>query len=125
VLTEAAWREMVKHCRLLCRSRQAARRCTETTRLCRLAPSLGGPETLLSHPASTTHRQYDAEALAAAGIGEGMVRVSVGLEDPADLIDDLDAAFQCVFDSPYVDADCFRESHPVVDPAATLLSQLL
>src|SRR5919201_390226 len=52
-------------------------------------PSLGGPETLVSHPASTTHRQLDRDALAAAGIGEGMVRVSVGLEDGADLADDF------------------------------------
>ena len=45
---------------------------------------LGSVETLVSHPASTTHRQFAPDALAAAGIGEGMVRVSVGLEDGAD-----------------------------------------
>src|SRR5919201_1159609 len=69
--------------------RAAGRRFIEATRLARLAPSLGGPETLVSHPASTTHRQLDAAALAAAGIGEGMVRVSAGLEDGADLADDF------------------------------------
>ena len=44
------------------------------------------------HPASTTHSRMDAAALAASGISEGLVRLSVGLEDPADLIDDLSKA---------------------------------
>jgi methionine-gamma-lyase len=74
--------------------RAAGRRFTETTRLALLAPSLGGAETLVSHPASTTHRQLDAAALAAAGIGEGMVRVSVGLEDADDLIEDFTNALE-------------------------------
>jgi cystathionine beta-lyase/cystathionine gamma-synthase len=74
--------------------RAAGRRFTEATRVALLAPSLGGPETLVSHPASTTHRQLDADALAAAGIGEGMVRVSVGLEDADDLIEDFTNALE-------------------------------
>jgi O-acetylhomoserine/O-acetylserine sulfhydrylase-like pyridoxal-dependent enzyme len=74
--------------------REAGRRFIEATRLALLAPSLGAPETLVSHPASTTHRQLDADALAAAGIGEGMVRVSVGLEDGADLADDFRQALE-------------------------------
>ncbi len=74
--------------------RQAGRRFIEATRVARLAASLGGVETLVSHPASTTHHQLDAEALATAGIGEGMVRMSVGLEDAADLLEDLTAALE-------------------------------
>jgi cystathionine beta-lyase/cystathionine gamma-synthase len=74
--------------------RAAGRRFTEATRLALLAPSLGGTETLVSHPASTTHRQLDTAALAAAGIGEGMVRVSVGLEDADDLIEDFTNALE-------------------------------
>src|SRR6266545_3517887 len=74
--------------------RAAGRRFIEATRLALLAPSLGGPETLVSHPASTTHRQLDAAALAAAGIGEGMVRVSCGLEDADDLIADFTDALE-------------------------------
>jgi len=74
--------------------REAGRRFIEATRVARLAASLGGVETLLAHPASTTHRQLDAEALAAAGIGEGMVRMSVGLEDAADLLEDLTSALE-------------------------------
>jgi cystathionine beta-lyase/cystathionine gamma-synthase len=54
-------------------------------RLAAMAPSLGGTETLVLHPASTSHRQMDAAGLKAAGISEGTVRVSVGLEHPDDL----------------------------------------
>ena len=53
------------------------------------ATSLGSVETLVSHPASSSHRQLDDEALAAAGMSPGTVRVSVGLEDANDLIEDL------------------------------------
>jgi O-acetylhomoserine/O-acetylserine sulfhydrylase-like pyridoxal-dependent enzyme len=74
--------------------REAGRRFIEATRVAALAPSLGAVETLVSHPASTTHRQLDASALAAAGIGEGMVRVSVGLEDGADLAEDFTRALE-------------------------------
>jgi cystathionine beta-lyase/cystathionine gamma-synthase len=74
--------------------RAAGRRFIEATRVATLAASLGSVETLVSHPASTTHRQFDADALAAAGIGEGMVRVSVGLEDGADLAEDFSQALE-------------------------------
>jgi cystathionine beta-lyase/cystathionine gamma-synthase len=56
------------------------------------ATSLGGVETLVSHPASSSHRQVSEADLASAGMTPGTVRVSVGLEDAADLIDDLSAA---------------------------------
>ncbi len=76
--------------------RAAGRRFIEATRVARLAPSLGSVETLVSHPASTTHRQFAPDALAAAGIGEGMVRVSVGLEDGDDLAEDFRQALEVV-----------------------------
>lgn len=57
-----------------------------------VATSLGGVHTVVSHVASTTHRQMDDAALAAAGIAPSTVRVSVGLEDPDDLIRDLSQA---------------------------------
>jgi cystathionine gamma-synthase/O-acetylhomoserine (thiol)-lyase len=57
-------------------------------RLARIAPSLGGHHTIVSHAASTTHRQLDDAALAAADIDPGAVRISIGLEDAADLIAD-------------------------------------
>ncbi len=61
-------------------------------RLAALAPSLGGAETLVLHPASTSHRQMDAASLRAAGIGEGSIRVSVALEHPDDLWADFEQA---------------------------------
>ncbi|MFF0727508.1 trans-sulfuration enzyme family protein [Streptomyces sp. NPDC004134] len=69
--------------------RDAGRRCVESLRLALLSPSLGDVKTLVMHPASTSHRQLDAAALAAMDIGEGTVRVSVGIEHPDDLWADL------------------------------------
>ena len=51
--------------------------------------NVGDARSLVIHPASTTHFRMDAAALKAAGIGEGTIRLSIGLEDPDDLIDDL------------------------------------
>ena len=56
------------------------------------ATSLGSAETLCSHPASSSHRQLNDAALAEAGLSPGMIRVSIGLEDPDDLVADLAAA---------------------------------
>jgi O-acetylhomoserine (thiol)-lyase len=50
---------------------------------------LGGTHSLVLHPASTSHRQLDASGLAAAGLGVGTVRLSVGIEDAEDLIADV------------------------------------
>lgn len=72
----------------------AGRRFVESVRLARMATSLGGPETLVTHPASTTHVGLLPDELAANGIGPGTIRVSVGLEDPADLIADVAQALQ-------------------------------
>jgi methionine-gamma-lyase len=57
--------------------------------LCTIAVSLGDAETLVEHPASMTHSTYTPEELKASGISEGLVRISVGLEDPEDIIEDL------------------------------------
>ena len=65
--------------------REAGLAFVSALRLAALAPSLGGTETLVLHPASTSHRQMDAAGLKEAGIGEGSIRVSVGLEHPDDL----------------------------------------
>jgi len=58
------------------------------------ATSLGGVETLCSHPASSSHRQLDDEGLALAGLTPGMVRISIGLEDAEDLVADLATAIR-------------------------------
>lgn len=61
----------------------------DALRLVTTATSLGGTHTVVSHAATTTHRQLDDAALARAGVDPGAVRISVGLEDPADLVEDL------------------------------------
>ena len=58
-------------------------------RLCSLGESLGGVETLISHPATMTHAGYTQAERDALGIGDGLVRISVGCEDAEDLIADL------------------------------------
>jgi len=65
-------------------------------RLISVAVSLGDIESLIEHPASMTHSTYTPEELADFGIPEGLVRLSVGLEDPEDLIADLDRALAAV-----------------------------
>jgi cystathionine gamma-lyase/cystathionine beta-lyase/cystathionine gamma-lyase/homocysteine desulfhydrase len=64
----------------------------EGVRLMALAESLGGVETLICHPASMTHASVPPERRAALGITDGLVRISAGIEDIADLIADLDQA---------------------------------
>ena len=63
-------------------------------KLCKIAVSLGDAETLVEHAASMTHYTYSAEELKAAGISEGLVRISVGLEDVEDIIADFEQAFE-------------------------------
>ncbi len=68
------------------------RRFVEATRIFTLAESLGGVESLIAHPVTMTHASMDADALRRAGIGEGLLRLSVGLEAEEDLIADLTRA---------------------------------
>ncbi|WP_051820622.1 trans-sulfuration enzyme family protein [Streptomyces flavochromogenes] len=72
--------------------REAGRAFIEGVRVARLALSLGGVETLVTHPASTSHRELDGAALEAAGIAPGLVRMSVGIEDVEDLWADAEQA---------------------------------
>jgi O-acetylhomoserine (thiol)-lyase len=74
--------------------RSAGRRFIEGCTLASHLANVGDAKTLVIHPASTTHLQVGAEALAAAGVGEDMIRLSVGLEDPDDIIADLDGALK-------------------------------
>jgi methionine-gamma-lyase len=62
--------------------------------LCSRATSLGGVDTVVSHPASTSHRQFTPEQLAASGISPGLLRVSVGCEDADDLVADFRQALE-------------------------------
>ncbi|HEX9004675.1 MAG TPA: PLP-dependent aspartate aminotransferase family protein [Blastocatellia bacterium] len=72
----------------------AARSVLDNVRLCALAESLGGVETLISHPATMTHASVPAEQRLRLGISDGLVRISVGIEDVEDILADLDAALQ-------------------------------
>jgi cystathionine beta-lyase/cystathionine gamma-synthase len=63
-----------------------------SVRLCALAENLGAVETLVTHPATMTHADVPAPTRAKLGIGAGLIRLSVGLEDPADIMADLDHA---------------------------------
>jgi O-succinylhomoserine sulfhydrylase len=62
----------------------------------KISNNLGDAKSLLTHPATTTHQRIGPEARAESGIGEGMLRLSCGLEDVDDLIEDIGAALACV-----------------------------
>jgi cystathionine beta-lyase/cystathionine gamma-synthase len=74
----------------------AGRVFVEGVRVAQLATSLGGPETLVTHPASTTHVGLTPDELAATGIGPGTVRLSAGLEHVDDLVADVEAALAAI-----------------------------
>ncbi|QLG61129.1 O-acetylhomoserine aminocarboxypropyltransferase/cysteine synthase family protein [Halorarum salinum] len=71
---------------------EAARATVESTELASLLANVGDAKTLIIHPASTTHQQLSAEEKEASGVTDDLVRISVGIEDPADVLADLDAA---------------------------------
>ena len=73
-------------------SLENARKVLESVKLCTLAESLGGVETLISHPATMTHASVDEAKRQRLGITDGLVRISVGIEDTDDIISDLDQA---------------------------------
>ena len=75
-------------------SLENARKVLEGVKLCILGESLGGVETLISHPASMTHASVPAATREKLGITDGLVRISVGLEDVEDIIEDLDQALR-------------------------------
>lgn len=74
--------------------REAGKRFIDAVRLASHLANVGDAKTLVIHPASTTHQQIGADDLVAAGVGEDLVRLSVGLEDPGDIIADLKRALR-------------------------------
>jgi cystathionine beta-lyase/cystathionine gamma-synthase len=78
--------------------RSAAERFLSSLKIARVATSLGGPETLVCHPATSTHVSLSPEEAALTGVTEGLLRVSVGLEDPADLLRDFVQALDSLDD---------------------------
>src|SRR5579863_866206 len=73
-----------------------ANKMLKKVRVCSLGESLGGVETLISHPATMTHAGLGAKGRKAIGITDGMVRISVGIEDVDDILDDLDSALRAI-----------------------------
>jgi cystathionine beta-lyase/cystathionine gamma-synthase len=73
-----------------------ANKMLKRVRVCSLGESLGGVETLISHPATMTHAALGAKGRKAIGITDGLVRISVGIEDVDDILDDLDAALNAI-----------------------------
>ena len=73
-------------------SLENAKKVLECVRICTLAESLGGVESLISHPATMTHASVPLEKRQSLGITDGLVRVSVGIEDIEDILEDLDQA---------------------------------
>ncbi len=67
-----------------------------SVRLCALAESLGAVETMITHPATMTHADIPAQERQARGLSDGLVRLSVGIEDVEDLLEDLDQALDKV-----------------------------
>ena len=74
--------------------RSAERKFIEAVRLASHLANVGDAKTLVIHPASTTHQQMDAAALATAGVGEELIRISVGLEAASDIVEDLAQALR-------------------------------
>lgn len=74
----------------------AGKKLMDNVMLCMLAVSLGGVETLIQHPASMTHSKMDRQSREQAGITDGLVRLSVGIEDASDIIDDLECAMKSI-----------------------------
>jgi O-acetylhomoserine (thiol)-lyase len=74
--------------------RAAGKKFIESLRMISHLANVGDAKTLVIHPASTTHQQMDAAQLKAAGIGEELVRLSVGIETASDIIDDLGQALR-------------------------------
>lgn len=75
---------------------EAGRVLMDSVKFCQLAVSLGGVETLIQHPASMTHASMGIEARESAGITDGLVRISVGIENVDDIIEDLEQALMKV-----------------------------
>jgi O-succinylhomoserine sulfhydrylase len=78
-------------------SKETAFRFVDALRIIKISNNLGDAKSLISHPATTTHQRFTPEVRADMGIGDNLLRLSVGLEDPLDLIADLDQALRAAY----------------------------
>ena len=76
--------------------KEAAFRFQDALRLVRISNNLGDAKSLITHPATTTHQRLKPEQRAELGISDGLVRVSVGLEHPDDIMEDVLGALEAV-----------------------------
>ena len=74
--------------------KEEAQRVADSTKIFQIVVNIGDSKSIITHPASTTHQQLSPEELEAAGVPEGLIRLSIGLEDPEDLIEDLRQALE-------------------------------
>ena len=91
---------------------EAGRKLMNAVKLCTLAVSLGGVETLIQHPASMTHASMGPEARQRANITDGLVRLSVGIENPSEIIADLEQALSLTTVKTARPDDIGRRSNP-------------
>jgi O-succinylhomoserine sulfhydrylase len=77
--------------------KETAFRVVDALRIIKISNNLGDAKSLIVHPATTTHQRFTPEVRASMNIGDNLLRLSVGLEDPADLMGDLDQAFRAAF----------------------------
>ncbi len=77
-------------------TKEEAFRCLNALKLIAISNNLGDSKSLVTHPATTTHSRVAPEQRAALGISPSLVRLSIGLEDPADLMEDLDQALAAI-----------------------------
>jgi O-succinylhomoserine sulfhydrylase len=77
--------------------KETAFRIMDALKIVKISNNLGDAKSLIAHPATTTHQRFTPEVRAAMGIGDNLLRLSVGLEDPADLVGDLDQAFRAAY----------------------------
>jgi O-acetylhomoserine (thiol)-lyase len=72
------------------KTKEQAQKIAENSKIFSLVVNIGDSKSIITHPASTTHQQLSQEELEAAGVPAGLIRLSVGLEDSSDLIEDLE-----------------------------------
>jgi O-acetylhomoserine (thiol)-lyase len=77
-------------------SKEDAQKVANSTKIFKIVANIGDSKSIITHPASTTHQQLSKEELKLAGVPEGLIRLSVGLEDSDDLIEDLKVALESI-----------------------------
>ncbi|MFG0286209.1 MAG: trans-sulfuration enzyme family protein [Phycisphaerales bacterium JB039] len=97
---------------------EGAKALVSALKLCYLAESLGATETLVTHPASMTHTSVPPATRSAVGVTDALIRISVGLEDPADIIADLSQALDAAQRAPSARGNCAISAHQLAPRAA-------